>query len=302
MIVPSCFISWVFYRWTKGKVMIKLIASDLDGTLLDEPNRISKINLEAIEYAYQRGAKFCFSTGRDLKSVQDIAALLKHRPILLLQNGAEIYDEKENLLFQDFFKNEYFVEVCQIMNAHDVPYMIFTIDGFYTTTDPIEVRKRFIERIAHIKNEEYAHILATNSDKPCNNLVQIEDVKKFIQTKKILKIEGFHYNSKPEEDVKRELKKITDLSHLSTGINNVEITNSTATKGLSLKKYCKYADIKEDEVMVLGDSHNDLSMFEYFKYSFAPQNSVPELRNKAYKVVKSCNEHGVSQAIYDFIK
>lgn len=282
--------------------MIKLIASDLDGTLLDEPNRISKINLDAIEYAYQKGARFCFATGRDLKSVHDISAMLKHKPILLLQNGAEIYDENQNLLFQDFFKNEYFEEVCQIMNAHDVPHMIFTTDGFYTTTDPKEVRRRFIERIAHIKDEQIALIFATNKDKPCNNLVQIQDVQEFVKTKKILKIEGFNYNSKPVEDVKKELEKFTELSHLSTGKNNVEVTNITATKGLALKKYCEYANIKEDEVMVLGDSHNDLSMFEHFKYSFAPQNSIRQIQESAYKIVKSCDEHGVSQAIYEFIK
>lgn len=282
--------------------MIKLIASDLDGTLLDEPNRISKVNLEAIEYAYQKGAQFCFSTGRDLQSVHDITKLLKHQPILLLQNGAEVYDENENLLFQDFFKNEYLEEVCDIMNSFDVPHMIFTTDGFYTTTDPQEVRQRFIERIAHIRNKETAHIFATNMDKPCNNLVQIKDMQSFVETKKILKVEGFNYDSKPVEDVKKALEKFTDLSHLSTGKNNVEVTNITATKGLALKKYCEYANIHKDEVMVLGDSHNDLSMFEHFTYSFAPANSIQKVKDQAYKVVKSCDEHGVSQAIYEFIK
>lgn len=282
--------------------MIKLIASDLDGTLLDEPNRISKINLDAIEYAYQKGAKFCFSTGRDLQSVKDITCLLNHKPVLLLGNGSEVYDEDENLVFQNFFNNKYLEEVCEIMNKHDVPHMIFTTDGFYTTTNPVEVRRRFIERIGKIKNQEMAHIFATNMDKPCNNLVQIEDIQEFAKTKKVLKVEGFHYNSKPVEDVKKELEKFTELSHLSTGKNNVEVTNLTATKGLALKRYCEYANIKEDEVMVVGDSHNDLSMFEFFKYSFAPENSIQEIKNFAYKVVKSCDEHGVSQAIYEFIK
>lgn len=282
--------------------MIKLIASDLDGTLLDEPNRISKINLDAIEYAYQKGAKFCFSTGRDLQSVKDITCLLKNKPVLLLGNGSEVYDEDENLVFQNFFNNKYLEEVCEIMNKHDVPHMIFTTDGFYTTTNPVEVRRRFIERIGKIKNQEMAHIFATNMDKPCNNLVQIEDIQEFAKTKKVLKVEGFHYNSKPVEDVKKELEKFTELSHLSTGKNNVEVTNLTATKGLALKRYCEYANIKEDEVMVMGDSHNDLSMFELFKYSFAPENSIQEIKNFAYKVVKSCDEHGVSQAIYEFIK
>lgn len=282
--------------------MIKLIASDLDGTLLDEPNRISKINLDAIEYAYQKGAKFCFSTGRDLQSVKDISCLLKHKPVLLLGNGSEVYDEDENLVFQNFFNNKYLEEVCEIMNEHDVPHMIFTTDGFYTTTDPVEVRRRFIERIGKIRNQEMAHIFATNMDKPCNNLVQIDDIKEFAKTKKVLKVEGFHYNSKPVEDVKKVLEKFTELSHLSTGKNNVEVTNLTATKGLALKRYCEHANIKEDEVMVMGDSHNDLSMFEFFKYSFAPENSIQEIKDYAYKVVKSCDEHGVSQAIYEFIK
>lgn len=282
--------------------MIKLIASDLDGTLLDEPNRISKINLDAIEYAYQKGAKLCFSTGRDLQSVKDITCLLKNKPVLLLGNGSEVYDEDENLVFQNFFNNKYLEEVCEIMNKHDVPHMIFTTDGFYTTTNPVEVRRRFIERIGKIKNQEMAHIFATNMDKPCNNLVQIEDIQEFAKTKKVLKVEGFHYNSKPVEDVKKELEKFTELSHLSTGKNNVEVTNLTATKGLALKRYCEHANIKKDEVMVMGDSHNDLSMFELFKYSFAPENSIQEIKDYAYKVVKSCDEHGVSQAIYEFIK
>lgn len=282
--------------------MIKLIASDLDGTLLDEPNRISKINLDAIEYAYQKGAKFCFSTGRDLQSVKDITCLLKHKPVLLLGNGSEVYDEDGNLVFQNFFNNKYLEEVCEIMNEHDVPHMVFTTDGFYTTTNPVEVRRRFIERIGKIRNQEMAHIFATNMDKPCNNLVQIEDIQEFAKTKKVLKVEGFHYNSKPVEDVKKELEKFTELSHLSTGKNNVEVTNLTATKGLALKRYCEHANIKKDEVMVMGDSHNDLSMFELFKYSFAPENSIQEIKDYAYKVVKSYDEHGVSQAIYEFIK
>mgnify|MGYP000207215817 FL=1 len=282
--------------------MYRLCIFDLDGTLLDEPNRISKINLDAIDYAYQKGAKFCFSTGRDLQSVKDITCLLKHKPVLLLGNGSEVYDEDENLVFQNFFNNKYLVEVCEIMNKHDVPHMIFTTDGFYTTTNPVEVRRRFIERIGKIKNQEMAHIFATNMDKPCNNLVQIEDIQEFAKTKKVLKVEGFHYNSKPVEDVKKELEKFTELSHLSTGKNNVEVTNLTATKGLALKRYCEHANIKKDEVMVMGDSHNDLSMFELFKYSFAPENSIQEIKDYAYKVVKSCDEHGVSQAIYEFIK
>ena len=282
--------------------MIKLIASDLDGTLLDKPNRISKENLNAIEYAYQKGAKFCFATGRDLNSISEIAKSLDHAPVLILGNGAEVLDEDRNMLFQDFFKNEHLKEVCGIMDKHEVDYMIFTTDGFYTTKDPKIVREKFVERITAIKGEEYGYIFATSKDKPCNNLVQIEDMDKFVAEKHVLKVEGFHINENPVENVKKELEKFTDLSHLSTGKNNVEVTNLTATKGIALKKYCEMYHIHEDEVMVIGDSHNDLSMFEHFKYSYAPSNSTKEILDKAYKVVCSCDKHAVAKAIYDCIQ
>ena len=282
--------------------MIKLIVSDLDGTLLDEPNSISKINLDAIDYAYRKGARFGFATGRDLASVNSIKSLLNQEPLLILGNGAVIYDGDGTVVGEDFFPNQYLGEVTGIMNAHDVCHMIFTTDGFYTTTDADDVRRRFIERIAAVASKEIADIFDTDKKKPCNNLVQIADMHEFTETKRIIKIEGFHINSDPVEAVKRDLEKYTDLSHLSTGKNNVEVTNITAQKGLALKKYMKNAGLSEDEIMVLGDSDNDISMFENFRYSFAPENSCDEIKKKAYRIVKSCKEHGVSDAIYGFIK
>lgn len=282
--------------------MIKLIVSDLDGTLLDEPNSISKINLEAIDYAYQKGARFGFATGRDLASVNSIKSLLHQDPLLILGNGAVIYDKDGTIVGEDFFPNQYLKEVTDIMNLHDVCHMIFTTDGFYTTTDAQEVRRRFIERIAFVASAQMAEIFDTDKNKPCNNLVQITDMDVFLKTKKVIKVEGFHIHAGPVEAVKRDLEQYTDLSHLSTGKNNVEVTNITAQKGPALKKYIKRAGIAEDEVMVLGDSHNDISLFEHFKYSFAPENSCDEIKEKAYRVVKSCKEHGVSDAIYGFIK
>lgn len=282
--------------------MIKLIVSDLDGTLLDEPNSISKINLDAIDYAYKRGARFGFATGRDFISIRGIKALLNHEPLLILNNGALVCEGDGTIVEEDFFPNQYLEVVIEILGRHGVPYMIFTMEGFFTAMDPDEVRERFIERIGAIRSVEYADAFRFDQSKPCNNLVRITDMKEFIRTKKILKVEGFHLQSEPVEAAKRDLEKYPELSHASTGINNVEVTNITAQKGLVLKKYIQKAGIAEDEVMVMGDSQNDLSLFEHFKYSFAPENSCAEIKEKAYCVVKSCMEHGVSDAIYRFIK
>lgn len=282
--------------------MFKLIACDLDGTLLDEPNSISKTNLEAIEYACEKGVKFCFATGRDLQSVRHLIDLMKYKPVLVLGNGSEVYDEHENKLFEDFFPNDYFSQVVRILHKYEIRHMVFASDGFYTTTDPVEVREKFIERIGIVKDKEHADIFANNPEKPCNNLVLIEDMNAFIKEKKILKVEGFDLDLDRIEAAKEELSKIEALSSLSTGPKNVEVTNRTAQKHEALLKYIEHEGIQKDEVMILGDSFNDLGLFESFPYSFAPENSVELIKDKAYKIVKSCNDHGVSDAIYKMIK
>ena len=282
--------------------MIKLIVSDLDGTLLDIPNGISDINLKAIEYAHDKGAQFYFATGRDIASVRDIKKLLKHEPYLLLGNGAQFFDNKGNLIAEEYFPNKYLKEVTDILNKHDVSHMIFAKDGFYTTTEPEAVRQRFIERIETAIKPEFARVFREDKSKPSNNLVRITDMDEFINTKNVIKVEGFDMNSEPIEAVKHELERYTELSHMSTGKNNVEVTSISAQKGIALKKQVERMGLSPDEVMVMGDSNNDISMFECFKYSFAPDNSCDAIKKLAHKVVVSCVNHGVSEAIYEMIK
>lgn len=282
--------------------MIKLIVSDLDGTLLDKPNSISEQNLKAIEYAYGKGAKFCFATGRDRASVNSIKCLLQHEPLLILGNGAQFYDEEGELIGEEYFPNPYLKQVITILTKHCVDFIIYTTDGFYTLTEPALVRERFITRIEQVRNKEIAQIFATDQEKPCNNLQKIADMDHFIRTRKIIKIEGFDKNAEPIEAVKTDMKELTALSYLSTGKNNVEVTSIYAQKGLVLERHRQKLGLKKDEIMVIGDSHNDLSLFETFPYSFAPKNSCDEIKQKAYRVVCSCDDHAVSEAIYTMIQ
>ena len=79
--------------------------------------------------------------------------------------------------------------------------------------------------------------------------------------------------------------------------DNVEITNENAQKGLILEKVIDQLNIKKEEVIVLGDGMNDITLFERFPYSFAPNNAEKVIQEKAYKVVSSCEDGAVSEAI-----
>ena len=87
------------------------------------------------------------------------------------------------------------------------------------------------------------------------------------------------------------------IAYLSSYPDNVEITNENAQKGLILEKVIDLLNIKKEEVIVLGDGMNDITLFERFPYSFAPNNAEKVIQEKAYKVVSSCKDGAVSEAI-----
>ena len=92
-------------------------------------------------------------------------------------------------------------------------------------------------------------------------------------------------------------KDMKNIAYLSSYPDNVEITNEYAQKGLILEKVIDQLKIKKEEVIVLGDGMNDITLFERFPYSFAPSNGEKAIQEKAYQVVCSCEDGAVSEAI-----
>lgn len=278
--------------------MIKLIVSDLDGTLLNHDKDISKKNIEAIHNAYKKGAKLCLATGRDLSGVTNVIDILGIKPLLILGNGALFYDEQLNIIDEEYFPNEHLKEVLNIFDKHQINYMIFTSDGYYCTNKPEIVCEDFILRSTKIFKKTREEFLSnSHSNMPCCNLVKITDLDSFIKEKKIIKVEAFSQDKNKIPPAIKELEKIEGISYLSSFPDNVEVTATNAQKGLILEKAIKHLNISKEEVMVIGDGLNDISMFERFKYSFAPSNSDDQIKKLAYRVVSSCFDDGVSEAI-----
>ena len=100
-------------------------------------------------------------------------------------------------------------------------------------------------------------------------------------------------------DLKEKLKKSTsDLAVASTFSNDIEISDIEAQKGLILAKTIKKMGIDKSEVIVLGDSFNDYSMFTEFENSYAMENAIPEIKEIAKYITDSNNNDGVAKAIY----
>lgn len=281
--------------------MIKLIVSDMDGTLLAHDSSISKGNIEAIRYAQSKGVQFAIATGRDYSSLKGILEAHDLKCFSILGNGAQFCNENGEILSSAYFPKKCFKQVLQIFDELKIHYMIFTANGFYSTAEPNVVRDAFIDRCVvqfKCKREDYLDD-GCNQDMACMKLKKIGDLDDFINSSiDIIKVEAFNNDVSLIEKAKEKLQEIDGIAYLSSFDDNIEVTDKAAQKGLILENVIEELGYSKDEVMVLGDGLNDITLFERFKYSFAPGNANETIKAMAYQVVGACEEDGVSQAIY----
>ena len=281
--------------------MIKLIVSDMDGTLLAHDSSISKGNIEAIRYAQSKGVQFAIATGRDYSSLKGILEAHDLKCFSILGNGAQFCNVNGEILSSAYFPKKCFKQVLQIFDELKIHYMIFTANGFYSTAEPNVVRDAFIDRCVvqfKRKREDYLDD-GCNQDMACMKLKKIGDLDDFINSSiDIIKVEAFNNDVSLIEKAKEKLQEIDGIAYLSSFDDNIEVTDKAAQKGLILENVIEELGYSKDEVMVLGDGLNDITLFERFKYSFAPGNANETIKAMAYQVVGACEEDGVSQAIY----
>ena len=281
--------------------MIKLIVSDMDGTLLAHDSSISKGNIEAIRYAQSKGVQFAIATGRDYSSLKGILEAHDLKCFSILGNGAQFCNENGEILSSAYFPKKCFKQVLQIFDELKIHYMIFTANGFYSTAEPNVVRDAFIDRCVvqfKRKREDYLDD-GCNQDMACMKLKKIGDLDDFINSSiDIIKVEAFNNDVSLIEKAKEKLQEIDGIAYLSSFDDNIEVTDKAAQKGLILENVIEELGYSKDEVMVLGDGLNDITLLERFKYSFAPGNANETIKAMAYQVVGACEEDGVSQAIY----
>ena len=280
--------------------MIKLIVSDMDGTLITHHSKISQNNLEAIEHARKKGAQFVIATGRDYDSMKDILSSHHLQAMAILGNGAQFVDENGDILSTAYFPKKHFKEIIRIFDELHIHYMIFSDHGPFSIQLPHVVRDAFIERCCvqfHQKIEDYQ-----DSNMPCMSLKHIENIDDFLESDiQIIKVEAFSIQVDLIDKATEKLKDIQDIAYLSSFDDNVEVTAYQAQKGLILEEVIEILKITKEEVMILGDGYNDLTMFERFPYSFAPANAQEGIKKRAYRVVKACEDDGVADAIYMMI-
>ena len=284
--------------------MIKLIASDMDGTLLNNNHDIDKETVEAIRKAEEAGIIFAISTGREYESVKPILDKHNIKAQCILSNGAEYRDEEGNILDKVNINEESAKRVIDILEKNNLSARIFTNKGVFTTSTREEALKEVMYRTMSFNpdlTEDEAREISENLGFFIG-LQYIEDINKFFEEGiEIRKFVAFNKDIDLIDKMKKVISEIEGLSISSSFIDNIEITDINAQKGIILEQVAVKMGIDREEVMILGDSFNDYSMFEIFEETVAMENAIPEVKAVAKYITDTNDNLGVAKAIYNVL-
>lgn len=289
----------------RGNCMIKLIATDMDGTLLNAAHEISQENIDAIKYAQSQGITVAIATGRAFyEASTPIAETDLSVPYICL-NGAEVRDESFNIISTSNLNHELVERIKSILNKDDVYFQIYTNRGIYTE-DPTKDLDIYLDIAKQAGQEADVEKIKAGIQKRIDNgtlkvVDSYEDIED-IPGELIMKVLAFNPDLEKINAIGAQLSAIPSLAVSSSSRGNLEITHSDAQKGIALESIADKLKIDLQDVMALGDNMNDVSMLERVGYPVAMDNAMPEVKAVAKYVTDSNENSGVGKAIMKVLK
>ena len=285
--------------------MIKLIASDMAGTLLNDKHKIDKETVIAIKKAEEAGIVFAISTGREYETVESVLKENNIKCQCVLMNGAEYRDEEGNILQEINIEQNTATKIIHMLKEEKVTARIFTNKGIYTTDTKEEALKEMVYRTLSFDPQltQMEAIEVAKAQPYFTQLKFISNLDEFLKSDmEIRKFVAFHNDTELITKMKKIIGKLEGIAVSSSFRDNIEITHITAQKGIILAKVAEKMGFKRDEVMVLGDSFNDYSMFTEFTESVAMGNAIPEIKEIAKYITDTNDNLGVAKAIYKVLE
>lgn len=283
---------------------IRLIASDMDGTLLDHTSRIPEANIDAIKRVTSRNVEFLICSGRDYMDAKSIMEPAGVSLSYICLSGAVVYDQEGSQLTSIPLTTENQAVTARILKKYHAYMDILTSKGRYTTCPEEE---KFLQVCYFLNGRRknsgpVSEEVKTAARERLLGTVYIKSLEDIPEDVTIYKICSDDLREDTVEKLKEEFSAFPELAAASSFPTNIELTNSLAQKGNALKAYARLKGISLEDVMVLGDSDNDLSMFTPdFGWTVAMENAMPCISNAAKYHTKSNEEAGVAWAIDHYV-
>lgn len=267
---------------------VRLIATDLDGTLLDPSGHIVASDVEAVRAAADAGVVVVVATGRPLRWLDCLEPIADAHPLVVPSNGAMVYDLLERRVVKRHPLGRELVEELAADLRAGVPGLMFALEeGDVFRCEPawsghVPDRSRTDAQEAAITfRDEWADLLAGSGH--------------------VVKFLAAHPDADPDDLVHRAARVIGDRAEVTHSVAEgrralLEISAAGVSKAATLAELCAERDIAPSDVAAFGDMPNDLAMLEFAGHPFVMANGHPTLRDR-FPVIGSNDSGGVGERI-----
>ena len=263
---------------------IKMLALDLDDTLLDSTHRISPQCLQAIRQAREKGVLVTVATGRMFRSAAPYARELELDIPMIAYQGALVKTLfSDDVFYYKTIHRDLAGEILKLLRSRGVVHHMYCNYYLYMMEVP-ELARQYLEiaRIEPIVTNDFEWVLQQHDATEIMVVAAQEEL--LLET---------------EAEIR---SRFGSELHITSYRNRfLEIMHRDATKGKALEALSQHYGIERREVMAIGDSLNDLSMVEWAGVGVAMENAEPEVQKAADFITLSNDEQGVAEAIHRFI-
>ena len=275
---------------TISKPSIRLLATDIDGTLLNPQFQISDGDLEALRRAHAAGMEIVLVTGRRHAFALPIAKQLGFDLWLISSNGAVTRSLGGETFHRDMMPAETCRKLCGAMQE----FRGNTVLTFDQETKGAIVLERLDELGASIrrwleKNMEFIRFVVPLEDALVRDPVQAM----FCGTMErmnlaLLALEGVGMDG---------LVTVLRTEYPERDLSMIDVLNAGCSKGHALERWARHRGYQRDEVMAVGDNHNDVEMLEFAGHPVIMGNACEELRGRGWRLTRRNDACGVAGAV-----
>ncbi|HUO61457.1 MAG TPA: HAD family hydrolase [Candidatus Acidoferrales bacterium] len=270
---------------------IRLIAIDIDGTLLNSSFQVSEANRAMLACAHERGIEIALVTGRRHTFALPIAQSLGFAVTLISSNGAVTRSSTGELFHQDQLPQSVARRLVEYMtNWRD--YLVFTFDRAgrgALVVEKVDELHRSIQRWME-KNAEYIEFVH-----PIENSLTADPIQAMFCS-------DIARMQEAEAHLRANTALLSSITLLKTQYEArdlciLDILNDGCSKGHALRRWVEHQGIQREEVMAIGDNYNDIEMLEFAGLPYLMGNACEALRHNGWPLTLCADENGVAHAI-----
>ncbi|MFT8310318.1 MAG: Cof-type HAD-IIB family hydrolase [Sporolactobacillus sp.] len=277
---------------------MKLVAIDLDGTLLNKDHIISSENMNAVSAASKHHL-VAIATGR---AIMDVQAMLRNEVQLpvIASNGATIFDRSGQLLSKESIPQDAAEQLIAYAEYHHLYYEVTVEHDLLAPPDGKIILRKELDQLENNLTKETAQKAWERAEVQFNQAGWLprSEIGTLIRNgRAIYKLLIFSFNMHTLADFKEHFADRTDITCTNSVGYTVEFNSSKIDKGKAIRQLAKHYSVHQKDTIVIGDGHNDLPMFRTAATQVAMGNAIPSIKEISSYVTLDCNHNGVAYSL-----